>query len=200
MKLILFVIFIIIEFNLILSKNLKLSDIFKGGKSKENLNLKNNTKSINTKNGSSITNQISFGVAYSNSSEMVGRESEKNSGPPIDDQSDNIDNTDGVLKKQILFIACCLKGGLISDEQILNAYDWALENNYLINDKYNINELAEKISKQFKSTFHNDWKIRRPKDGINGAFSSITKKGEEITKPQELRSRAKGNLNNLFKK
>jgi len=44
MKLILFVIFIIIDFNLILSKNLKSSDIFKRGKSKKNLKSKNRIK------------------------------------------------------------------------------------------------------------------------------------------------------------
>ena len=166
------------------------------------MNSKNNTKPINTENDSSLSNQIAFGVPISKRSEMnveMKGEPKSNCGPPIDKQSYDINISDEVLKKQILFIACCLKGGLIYDEEILNAYDWALENNYLKKDNYNINELAKKISIQFNSTFHDDWKISRPKKGEKGVFSSITKEGEEIVKPQELRNRANGNLNNLFK-
>ena len=61
-------------------------------------------------------------------------------------------------------MACCIKGGLIDDKQILNAKEWALKNNYIINDnglKIPINDMAKKISEQFKTLYHNDWKIKR---------------------------------------
>ena len=47
--------------------------------------------------------------------------------PPKDIQFQNIINIDKGFIKRILFIACCLKGGLTSDEQIFNAYNWALK-------------------------------------------------------------------------
>jgi len=195
MKLILFVIFIIIEFNLILSKNLRSSDIFKRSKSKKNLNSKKKTKKTNETNDSNKKSQKN--LEEPNVVIPVSIPNTK-SGPPIGDQSDGTDNTEELLIKRILFIVCCLKGGLTSDEQILNAYNWALENKYKINDKYNVNDLAEKISNQFESTFHEDWKIRRPKNGKKGVFSSITKNGEVIFKPDELRNSANGNLSILF--
>jgi len=224
MKLILFIIFIIIEFNLILSKNIKHSDIFKGGKSKKNLKSKNKikpkpkSKPIIKKDESSLKNkkileeseveneEASIIEATDEIEEFIERSIVKveaitteDPGPLIDYPDEYIDNTEELLKRRILFIACCLKGGLISDEQILEAYNWALKNNYLINDKYVVEDLAKKISNQFKSTFHNDWKIRRPKNGKKGVFSSIINKGKEIAKPHELRNRANGNLTILFK-
>ena len=128
MKLILFEIFLIIDFNLILPKYLNSSDIFKGGKSRKNLNSKNKTEPINTKNDSSQDEIVYEVVDTVIIEEESVSENRTDYGPPIDEQSNDWDNTDEKLKKRIIFIECCLKGGLISDEQILNAYDWALEN------------------------------------------------------------------------
>ncbi len=55
-------------------------------------------------------------------------------------------------------MASCLKAGLISDNQILKAYEWAIQNNNFRNDKYD--ELAKSISAQFQTKCHNDWRIR----------------------------------------
>ena len=57
MKLILFVILNIINFNLISTKYLKLSDIFKGGNFEKNFNSKNRTKTINSTYDYSLKNQ-----------------------------------------------------------------------------------------------------------------------------------------------
>ena len=161
------------------------------------MNLKNKTKPINTKNDSS-QDEIVYEVVDTviiEEEESVP-ENRTDYGPPIDEQSDDWDNTNEKLKKRIIFIACCLKGGLISDEQILNAYDWALENNYLIYVNYNINELVKKISIQFKSTSHDDWKIKIPKKGS----SYIIKEGQFIFKADKLRELANGKLKSLFNK
>jgi len=64
MKLFLFVIFNLIDFNLILSKNLKSSDIFKGGDSKKNLNSRKYTKPINAKNDYSLKDQKDLEEQY----------------------------------------------------------------------------------------------------------------------------------------
>jgi len=160
------------------------------------LNSKNKTEPINTKNDSSQDEIVYEVVDTVIIEEESVSENRTDYGPPIDEQSNDWDNTDEKLKKRIIFIACCLKGGLISDEQILNAYDWALENNNLIIDNYNINELTEKISIQFKSTFHDDWKIKIPKKGS----SYIIKEGQFIFKADELRELANGKLKSLFNK
>ena len=197
MKLFLFVIFNLIDFNLILSKNLKSSDIFKEGDSKKFLNSKKYTKPINTKNDSSLKDQKDLEEQYDSEYQKFGEfegesKSEENyyhdDEPLIDYLDDNVDNTEEQLKKRTLFIAYCLKGGLTSDEQILNAYNWALKNKYLRNDKYKVKELSKNISNQFKSTFHKDWKIIIHKKGS----SYIIKENKFIVKADELRRRANG--------
>ena len=70
------------------------------------------------------------------------------------------------LEKERFFIACCVIGGLTRDKQIINAYKWAKDNNLLINDEKPYKEFAKKISAQFKTQYHDDWKIKEPAKGI----------------------------------
>ena len=59
------------------------------------------------------------------------------------------------------FMACCVIGGLTSNEQILKAHEWALKNKYIRNDNYvNMSpyDFAKKISEEFKTTYHSEWK------------------------------------------
>ena len=85
-------------------------------------------------------------------------------------------------------MACCLKSGLTSDEQILQAYEWALINNYINNNKYSINDLVDKISKKFQTNYHNDWRISI----YNHRHSyAIISEGKIIFDYNGLRNRAK---------
>ena len=157
MKLFVFLIFYIIELKLILSKNLKPSDIFKGGNSGKNFNSKNKTKSINSTNDCNHKDQEDYEESKEGKSDDSG-----DGGEPLNDISGGIKKIEELhkiltLEKQILFMASCLKGGLTSDNHILDAYEWALQNNYYGNDKYD--DLAKKISKKFKANYHNDWRI-----------------------------------------
>ena len=54
------------------------------------------------------------------------------------------------LEKFIRFMASCLKAGISSDNHILDVYEWALQNNYIRNDKYD--ELAKKFLLNSKPT------------------------------------------------
>ncbi len=59
-------------------------------------------------------------------------------------------------------MACCIKGG-VTHVEFYNACKWALENNYIKNENHlniPINDFAQKIAKQFETTYHDDWKIR----------------------------------------
>ncbi len=96
----------------------------------------------------------------------------KNKGKEVFDSSkDRLGNIETHFEKTKIkksFIVGCLKGGLNSYQQILEAYSWALRNKYVENDKYiniNYNNFAKKISEIFKTTYHSDWKIRSSKEG-----------------------------------
>jgi len=65
------------------------------------------------------------------------------------------------------FIVCCIKGGLNTTQQILDAYTWALNNNYI--EKYNYvnihyEDFSKKISEKFRTIFHSNWKIKSKKE------------------------------------
>ena len=163
MKITLIVVFNIISLISVSSKNLKPSDIFKGRNSE-----KNKTKHINSTNDCSLKDQGNFeGPKKDKEISIVIPVFSPDGVPPSDLDKEikdiKVQNDKNLsLEKQILFLASCLKGGLTSDKQILNAYEWALENNYIRNDKYD--DLAQKISKQFKTDYHDDWKIRKIKN------------------------------------
>ena len=161
MKLILFLIFSIIDFNLILSTNLKHSDIFKGSNSEKNFNPNNKTKPINSTNNYSLKDQEDLEMPEEDKRKLIYHENKIESiGHDFYRQNKFVEADKSLtLEKQILFMASCLKGGLTSDEYILNAYDWAIRNKYFGTDKYD--DLAKKISTQFKTNYQNDWKIRR---------------------------------------
>ena len=115
MKLILFEIFNIIDFKLILSKNLKPSDIFKGGNSEKNFNSKNKTQPVISINEIA---EIDSGSPGETSNDMSNE---------IKDMEIPSQN-DLKLEKLVLFMASCLKAGLTSDNHILDAYEWAPQN------------------------------------------------------------------------
>ena len=158
MKLIPFVIFIII-FNSISTKNLKPVDIFKGDNSRKNFNSKSKAKSIN-----SIKNYHLNGPKY-----LRGKGLPRIYKKPLKcytgikgiscDKDLNLEN-------ERFFISCCVIGGLTNNKQILNAFNWAKKNNYLTNDKKSYKEFAKKISVQYKTHYHSDWKIKEPKKGL----------------------------------
>ena len=169
MKLIIFSILNIIDLNLISTKYLKFSDIFKGGNFKKNFNSNNRTKTINSINDYSLKDQKDLeeqndsnnpegdgGSGGNNEGGNRGENLNGSSGPTMDHPPKDIENQ---FENFILFMACCLKSGLTSDEEILQAYEWALISNYINNDKYSINDLVDKISKKFQTNYHNDWKI-----------------------------------------
>ena len=131
MKLILLAIFNIFILNSISSKNLKISDIYKGY----------------PKNFIS-TDKHNFPINY---------------GPNLSGKPFPVTRFEKRLKRNY-FMACCAKGGLSSLKQILTAYDFALKNNFILNDNYgiNCNEFSIKASKEFKFTYYNKWKIYGP--------------------------------------
>ena len=140
MKLILLVIFNIIAIYSISSKVLNASDIFKGNKTQK---LKINIKISLPKR-----------TIIDDMKKTLG-ETKKKSYKTFSD----------ITNKGSLFMACCVKGGLTSEKQILNAKEWALKNKDIRNDNeltIPINDLVKKISEQFKTIYHNDWKIKGP--------------------------------------
>ena len=66
------------------------------------------------------------------------------------------------MKTGCLFMAVCVIGGLGSDKEMIEAREWANKKGYASGTRCNINiqELAKKISIQFKTTFHKDWKVK----------------------------------------
>ncbi len=77
------------------------------------------------------------------------------------------------------FMACCIKGGLNSKEQILKAHNWALKNNIIRKDNFETlkcNDLAKKVSDEFKTAYHSEWKVRgSSKRGIFDVFDAKNK-------------------------
>ena len=171
MKIISFLFFNIFVFNLTSSKFLKISDIFKGNKFRNVFNLINKTKYLNSTRFCNQKDQkdLEKPSTYSNYSRITRAPITDDSKQAItifknDQENVNTkDNSFENIEKGSLFMALCVKGGLTSNEQILNAYEWALKNNYIINqNKVNMswNDFAQKISEKFKSIYHFDWKIR----------------------------------------
>ena len=158
MKLIIFVIFSIISFNLISSKYSNFSDIIKGSINGKNFN-PNKTKPINSTNESSLENQKDLEESYysNKSSFKIGIPIHKSSRQsiitkPIEEAKYNgkvggpRTNGDhykrmkytGIIgisshevlgfKKGSLFMSICVIAGLTSDKQIKEAHEWSLEN------------------------------------------------------------------------
>ena len=170
MKIISFIIFNICVFNLTSSIFLKISDILKGSKLKKLFNLNNKAKHLNStidfnkKDEKDLEEQTSESISTP-ATRAIGDMSEEVKNIFTNDQENENteDNSFENIEKGSLFMALCVKGGLTSNEQILNAYEWALKNNYIINqNKVNMswNDFAQKISEKFKSIYHFDWKIR----------------------------------------
>ena len=87
-------------------------------------------------------------------------------------------------------MACCVKGGLTSNQQIFDAFSWAKKNKYYREDIFRIDfikinrgnvidipydELAKKISEKFKTKYHSDWKITSSKEGYAFVVNSKLK-------------------------
>ena len=183
MKLILFAIFNIIAFNFISSRNLRLSDIFKGDNYGKNFK----TKPINSKNHYILKDQKylekSYESKYQNDIKNIKIPLLKDItkfpiaplGPPTNmpKKIKYIKKGTGFerisyhknlgLKKGSYFMACCVIGGLTSDEQILKAHAWSLKNKYITNDnsvKIPYKDFAKKISEQYKTKYNSDWEIK----------------------------------------
>ena len=65
------------------------------------------------------------------------------------------------LKSGCNFMACCVMGGLTTNDQIMKAHEWALKNNYIRSDNYvNMSpyDFAKKVSQEFQTTYHSEWK------------------------------------------
>ena len=175
MRLILFAIFNIIALNFISSRNLRPSDIFKGDNCGKNLNQKNKTKPINSKNDYILEDQKDLEKKIPTPEiQIISRRA-----PPVN-IFDEIwrpqiffkkgTGFEGIsyhkdlgLNKGGYFMACCVIGGLVSDTQILNAHEWALKSNYITNDNFvNIpyKDFARKISEKYQTEYHSDWKIK----------------------------------------
>jgi len=61
----------------------------------------------------------------------------------------------------------------------LNAYEWAIKNNYI--DEKNViisyKDFAQKVSQRFQTPFHSDWKVKGPsKQGYYMIIDSKRKK------------------------
>ena len=85
------------------------------------------------------------------------------------------------LKEGCNFMACCVIGGLTTDQEILKAHDWALVHNYIRSDNYvniSYSDFAKKISEEFKTTYHDDWK--RGGSAEQGHFWVVDGNGKEI--------------------
>ena len=173
--------FSIMNLNLILSYNLKSSDIFKGRNSEKYFNPKNKNKPSNLTNDYSLKDPDDFREPDENYGEDFSPEPLNNIANEIKEPSHNkLD-----LEKRISFLASCLKAGLTSDNHILDAYKWASQNKHIRNDKYD--KLARKISKQFQSNYNKNWKIRRYK----GRYSCVIDlNGKVIFNYHRLRNRA----------
>ena len=186
MKLIPFIIFNIIAINSNLSINIKPSDIFKRGNSEKNISSKNKTNLIISNNDYHLKDKKDLGnirapllprriepirpiklivprkpirplINMKKEAKSIFRPNKKKIDEEIKYQKCSS------LAKGSLFIACCVKGGLTSDAQFLKACKWALESNYIKNE-YHINissnDFTKKVSKEFQTTYHDDWKIK----------------------------------------
>ena len=78
-------------------------------------------------------------------------------------------------------MACCVIGGLTTNEQIIKAHEWALQNNFIRNDNYvnlDYNDFAKLVSEQFQTIYHPDW----TRDGSDdqGHYWVLDSNGKEI--------------------
>ena len=138
MKLILFVIFIVITLDSITSKNLKPSNIFKVDNPGMNFNTTNKTKGINSTNIYHLRGQKDLEDSYYPKIKIDPRI--YNYRPPFKGRYTgftNITCEDKIKfeKTYLIFLACCVKGGLTSNQQIFEAVSWAKKNKYNIIEK-----------------------------------------------------------------
>ena len=139
---------------------MKSSDIFKEGNSGNNFIPKNKIQSINPAKDFSLNGQKDFQEIYNSKYQRVNNDKKiLISGKKMKPSIDWIGNLEIHIKNSIIkssFIACCIKGGLNSDQQISDAYTCALNNNFINNEKYvNINyeDFTKKVSEKFKLFF-----------------------------------------------
>ena len=160
------------------------SDIFKGNNSEKMFNLTNKNKHKNTTNNYSLKdkkyNESLIQDDVIEEIEEIEKIEVKRKpvfgGPPIIGELTRKNND-----QNSYFMACCIKGGLTSDNQILIAHEWALENNFIINDNdgnISCNDFAQKVSQQFQTTYHSDWKLKGP--SIKGHYLIIDSKTRKI--------------------
>ena len=101
---------------------------------------------------------------------------------------ETIDLTKLNLKQKSDFVAHCILCGLTTNEQIMNAYHLAKQNNY-IGDDDNIktsNRFYQLVSEHFKTTCHNDWTIGGTNDGH---FWVLNSEKKEIFNSKGLNTR-----------
>ena len=219
MKLILFAIFNIIALSSISSRNLRPSDIFKGNNYGKNFNHVNKTKPINSKNDYILKDQKdlekSYDSKYQNDTKEITISStnikDTIKGPPTNIKEKRYPNgnikkgtgfekisyhKDLGLKDGGCFMACCVIGGLTSNEQILKAREWSLKNKYITDDnsvKIPYKDFAKKISEQYQTTYNSNWEINGLR--YNKIYWVIDSTKKEIFNSAGLKTRQYRNYN-----
>ena len=88
------------------------------------------------------------------------------------------------MESGCLVLACCVVGGLGTRDQVLDARNWALDNEYIASSNYvqiGSMDLAQKIADHYGTTFHSDFQIREDVyGGGNTHFWVANADGEEI--------------------
>jgi hypothetical protein len=96
------------------------------------------------------------------------------------------------MESGCLFMACCVIGGLGNDEQIQNAYQWALSKGYIERDTY-VNmgslSLAKLISEHYGTIYHSGWGIG---DANCGHFWAVDENGKEVFNASGLGYKGRG--------
>ena len=88
------------------------------------------------------------------------------------------------MKYGCLVLACCVKGGLGSRNQVINARNWALSQGYIRSDNYVLidsNTLAQRISQKYGTTYHSDLIIKKCVYGGGSThFYLVNSNGKEV--------------------
>ena len=89
-------------------------------------------------------------------------------------------------------MACCVIGGLGNDEQIQDAYQWALSKGYIEPDTY-VNmgslSLAKLISEHYGTIYHSGWGIG---DANCNHFWVVDENGKEVFNASGLGYKGRG--------
>ena len=135
------------------------SDIFKGNNSEKMFNLTNKNKHKN------ITNNYSL------------KDKKYNESLIQDEVIEEIEEIEKIeVKRKPVFGGPPIIGELTRKNNDQNSYF-----NFIINDNdgnISCNDFAQKVSQQFQTTYHSDWKLKGP--SIKGHYSIIDSKTRKI--------------------